>query len=61
MEVTKIPKKRVTVIDPKRSVIVDKAKYNQLRVAAYCRVSTDSEEQLTSYNTQMKVYERYKK
>lgn len=56
MEVTKIPKKRVTVIDPKRSVIVDKAKYNQLRVAAYCRVSTDSEEQLTSYNTQMKVY-----
>ena len=27
-----------------------------LRVAAYCRVSTDSEEQLTSYNTQKKVY-----
>lgn len=56
MEVTKIPKKRVTVIEPKRSIVVDKAKYEQLRVAAYCRVSTDSEEQLTSYKTQMKVY-----
>ena len=56
MDVTKIPKKRVTVIEPKRSIVVDKAKYEQLRVAAYCRVSTDSEEQLTSYKTQMKVY-----
>jgi len=56
MEVTKIPKKRVTVIEPKCSIVVDKAKYEQLRVAAYCRVSTDSEEQLTSYKTQMKVY-----
>lgn len=28
----------------------------QKRVAAYCRVSTDSEEQLTSYTNQMKVY-----
>ncbi len=56
MEVTKIPKKRISVIEPKRSIIVDKSKYEQLRVAAYCRVSTDSEEQLTSYNTQMKVY-----
>ncbi len=56
MEVTKIPKKRVTLIEPKRSIIVDKAKYEQLKVAAYCRVSTDSEEQLTSYQTQMKVY-----
>ena len=27
-----------------------------LRVAAYCRVSTDSEEQLTSYTNQKKVY-----
>lgn len=29
---------------------------SQKRVAAYCRVSTDSEEQLTSYTNQMKVY-----
>ena len=37
-------------------MIVDKEKYKQLRVAAYCRVSTDSDEQLTSYKTQKKVY-----
>ena len=56
MEVTKIPKKRVTVIEPQRTIIVDKAKYEQLRVAAYCRVSTDSEEQITSYKNQKKFY-----
>ena len=27
-----------------------------LRVAAYCRVSTDSEEQMTSYETQLEFY-----
>ena len=43
MEVKKIPKKTVTLIEPKRSVLVDKEKYHQKRVAAYCRVSTDSE------------------
>lgn len=56
MEVTKIPKKIVTVIEPKRSMVVDKEKYRQKRVAAYCRVSTDSEEQLVSYANQKKVY-----
>lgn len=56
MQVTKIPKKTISVIEPKRSMIVDKEKYQQKRVAAYCRVSTDSEEQLTSYTTQKKVY-----
>ena len=56
MEVKKIPKKTVTVMAPKKSMIVDKEKYKQLRVAAYCRVSTDSDEQLTSYKTQKKVY-----
>jgi len=56
MEVRKIPKKAVTVIEPKGKMIVDKEKYRQKRVAAYCRVSTDSEEQLTSYTTQKKVY-----
>ena len=56
MEVKKIPKKTVTVMEPKKSMIVDKKKYKQLRVAAYCRVSTDSDEQLTSYKTQKKVY-----
>lgn len=56
MAVTKIPKKTVTLIEPKKSFVVDKEKYRQKRVAAYCRVSTDSEEQLTSYTNQMKVY-----
>ncbi|MDD5971250.1 MAG: recombinase family protein [Paraprevotella sp.] len=56
MEVRKIPKKTVTLIEPKHSILVDKTKYDQKRVAAYCRVSTDSEEQLTSYKNQMKVY-----
>lgn len=56
MAVTKIPKKTITLIEPKKPFIVDKAQHRQKRVAAYCRVSTDSEEQLTSYTNQMKVY-----
>ena len=56
MVVTKIPKKTITVIEPKRVNIVDRNKYNQTRMAAYCRVSTDSEEQLLSYTNQKKVY-----
>lgn len=56
MEVKKIPKKTVTLIEPKRSILVDKEKYHQKRVAAYCRVSTDSEEQLASYVNQKKFY-----
>ena len=55
MNVTTIPKKTITVITPTKKR-VDKAKYDQLRVAAYCRVSTDSEEQLTSYTIQKRVY-----
>lgn len=56
MAVTKIPKKQVILIEPKQSLLVDKEKYRQKRVAAYCRVSTDSEEQLTSYTNQKRVY-----
>ena len=56
MEVQKIPKRTVTLIEPKKSILVDKEKYHQKRVAAYCRVSTDSEEQLTSYQNQMRVF-----
>ena len=58
MAVTKIPKKTVTLIEPKRSFLVDKEKHRQKRVAAYCRVSTDDEEQLTSYTNQKKVYNK---
>lgn len=56
MEITKIPKRTVTVIEPKRSFVVEKGKYRQQRVAAYCRVSTDSEEQINSYENQKKAY-----
>ena len=56
MEVRRIPKRTVSVIEPQKSILVDKEKYHQKRVAAYCRVSTDSEEQLTSYQNQMRVY-----
>lgn len=41
-----------TVINPLES----KNKYKQLRVAAYCRVSTDQEEQQNSYNVQIAYY-----
>ena len=56
MNVTKIPKKTISIIEPKLSMVVNKEQYHQQRVAAYCRVSTDSEEQLTSYTNQKKVY-----
>ena len=56
MEVQRIPKRIVSVIEPQKSILVDKEKYHQKRVAAYCRVSTDSEEQLTSYQNQVRVY-----
>ena len=32
------------------------SKINRIRVAAYCRVSTDSEEQLSSYKSQVMYY-----
>ena len=34
-------------------------KLERLRVAAYCRVSTDSEDQKNSYNSQMQHYTEY--
>lgn len=56
MDVEKIPKKTIMLLEPKRSILVDKEKYRQKRVAAYCRVSTDNEEQLTSYENQKRFY-----
>lgn len=38
---------------------VDLTEQSKLRVAAYCRVSTDSDEQLVSLDTQIKHYESY--
>ena len=56
MQVTIIPKKTVSVIPPPARKGSDRSKYDQLRIAPYCRVSTDSEEQLTSYTMQKRVY-----
>lgn len=51
------PKKIVTVLEPKRSSsVVQKKITGRRRLPAYCRVSTDSEEQLVSYANQKKVY-----
>lgn len=50
-------KKVVRVIPPtKTQQEIAKEKYRQLRVVAYCRVSTKMEEQLNSYETQVKHY-----
>lgn len=49
--------KTVRYIAPKTSVSEDvKNKYLQKRVAAYCRVSTQQEEQINSYEVQTRYY-----
>ena len=51
----------VMVIPAKRQVgnTVKQSEQKKLRVAAYCRVSTDSEEQETSYEAQVTHYTEY--
>ncbi len=53
--------KNVTVIPPTINMItrLPKTAIQLRRVAAYARVSTDSEEQLTSYEAQVDYYTRY--
>lgn len=46
----------VEVIPATKNAMVPKQEFKKMRVAAYCRVSTDSEEQLTSYRTQIDYY-----
>lgn len=47
---------RVITIPPKPELAKNSVRQRQLRVAAYCRVSTDDEEQLTSYEAQQTYY-----
>ena len=47
---------KVIVIPAKPELAKTKSVRRQLRVAAYCRVSTDDEEQLTSYEAQKNYY-----
>ncbi len=46
----------VTIIPPKVQQTEARDKYHQLRVAAYCRVSTEQEEQQNSYEVQIAYY-----
>lgn len=46
----------VTVIPAKMQTSENRDKYHQLRVAAYCRVSTEQEEQQNSYQVQIAYY-----
>lgn len=46
----------VTIIPAKAQTEISRSKYHQLRVAAYCRVSTEQEEQQNSYQVQIAYY-----
>lgn len=50
---------KVTVIPASRTISQAEDSHTELRVAAYCRVSTDSEEQALSYDTQISHYTNY--
>lgn len=50
------PPKKVRVIEPTVKPKATAISYRQLRVAAYCRVSTQMEEQLNSYEVQKNYY-----
>ncbi len=47
---------RIIIIPPKAETPKAREEKKYLRVAAYCRVSTDDEEQLTSYEAQKSYY-----
>ena len=47
---------KVITIPAKPEAAAQQTIKRQLRVAAYCRVSTDDEEQLTSYEAQQNYY-----
>ena len=49
---------KITII-PANPEVKGRAVKRQLRVAAYCRVSTDDKEQLTSYSAQVDYYTNY--
>ncbi|MCI2061409.1 MAG: recombinase family protein [Eubacteriaceae bacterium] len=52
----------ITVIPARRHIgntVKEQDEHTKLRVTAYCRVSTDTDEQETSYDTQVKHYTEY--
>lgn len=56
MQPTMTVNKIVTKIEANPLLVDRENEYKQLRVAAYCRVSTDSDEQLESYEAQLAYY-----
>lgn len=50
------PVRTVTKIDANPLLSANKNDYKQINVAAYCRVSTDSDDQLQSYEAQVEYY-----
>lgn len=56
MQVNTRTQKIVTKIEANPLLVSKEHEYKQLRVAAYCRVSTDSDEQLDSYEAQLAYY-----
>ena len=54
MKMTTAP--NVRIIPAKPQTAENRDKYHQLRVAAYCRVSTEQEEQQNSYQVQIAYY-----
>ena len=50
------PVRTITKIEANPALISRKDEYRRMRVAAYCRVSTDEEDQLNSLDTQVKYY-----
>ena len=51
--------KNVRIIPAKPQNVNNRGQYRQLRVAAYCRISTDYLEQLNSYQVQIEYYTDY--
>lgn len=56
---TVMPEPTVEIIPATVQKTLKVAERKNLRVAAYCRVSTDHEEQQTSYKTQIEYYTKY--
>lgn len=50
--------KKIEIIKPKQEINSVTGERKKLRVCAYCRVSTDSDEQLVSYQAQVDYYEK---
>ena len=51
-----LPPMEIIVLPANKDLVKKKAQKGRMRVAAYCRVSTDDEEQLTSYEAQIGYY-----